>query len=87
MSPVRYRSEILLQLAEYGVFPRPHTRPALVQEYLKALYTMEVRFLRADQEQRQRRGEKVNLRDYAARVVALREKYAILSLPLELWTS
>ena len=87
MTPVRYRSEILSQLAEYGVFPRPHTPPALVQEYLKALYTMEVRFLRADQEQRQRSGEKSNLRDYAARVVALREKYAILSLPLELWTS
>lgn len=82
-----YRPQILIQLVEYGVFPRKHTDPALVRDHLKALYTMEVRILRAAQESRERSGDRASRREYAASIVALREKYAILSLPLALWTS
>ncbi len=31
----RYKPEVLAELAGYGVFPRPHTRPELVIEDFK----------------------------------------------------
>jgi hypothetical protein len=46
---------------------------------------MEVRFLRSDQRRRESEGDLESRRSYSGRVVALREQYAILALPVELW--
>ena len=57
----------------------------MVRDYLKALYTMEVRFLKSDQRRRESEGDLESRKSYAGRVVTLREQYAILALPVELW--
>lgn len=85
--PPRYiwRPEVLGRLEEFGLRPLPQSDPVMVRDYLKALYTMEVRFLKSDQRRREREGDLESRKSYSGRVVALREQYAILSLPVELW--
>lgn len=85
MTAWRYRPEVLARLAELAVFPRPHTRPTVARDYLKALYTMEIRTMRVAQQKRERADERASRASYAVAVIALREKYAILSVPVELW--
>lgn len=85
MSAWRYRPEILAQLAEFAIFPREATDPVLVRDYLKALYTMEIRTMRVAQQERERAGDRASRRSYAESVVRLRDKYAILSVPVEFW--
>ena len=80
-----WQPEVLGRLEEFGLRPLPHSDPVMVRDYLKALYTMEVRFLRSDQRQREREGDLESRKSYSGRVIALREQYAILSLPVELW--
>jgi hypothetical protein len=81
VAPFRYRPDVLSTLLTHGVRPTPHTPPALVRSYLNDLYRLELRRLRA----RLLQGE-FHRRDYASRVVALRRRYPLLSLPVEVWT-
>ncbi len=77
-----YRSDVLAALLALGVQPRAATPPARVREFVNDLYTWELRRLR----QRLLAGG-VPKRDYAGRVEALRrERYWMLSLPLDAWT-
>lgn len=85
MSLFAWRPEALTRLDEFGIRPRSHTDPVIARDFLKALYTMEVRFLKVEQQRRERAGDIASRRTYADRVVALRERYAILALPIELW--
>jgi hypothetical protein len=79
--PLRYRADVLMALLELGVSPREATSPARVREFVNDLYTWELRRLRA----RLLRGE-FPKREYAGRVEALRrERYWVLSLPIEQW--
>lgn len=82
----RYRDEILARLHDLAVFPTPGTDPVIVRDYLKALYTMEIRTLRVDQQRRIRAGERMEPKAYARQVIELRERYDILSIPVEWWT-
>ena len=76
-----YRSDVLAALAAHGVRPHAGTPPALVREFLNDLYRYELRVLR----DRLLRGEfaKATL---AGRVVQLRRRYPLLSVPVERWT-
>jgi hypothetical protein len=71
----RYRADVLERLATHGLRPRPTTRPELVREVVNDLYCYELRVLRG----RLLRGE-FPKDTYAARVVALRQKYSVLAL-------
>ncbi len=75
-----YRPGVLDQLLMHGVRPRADTRPEQVRAFLNDLYRYELRQLRG----RLLAGE-VAKRDYAAHVIRLRERYALLSLPVRLW--
>ena len=76
-----YQPEILAQLLEHGVRPAPGSRPALIFSFLNDLYRYVLRRLK------QRRAEtQIASRDYAARVVALRRRYPLVSVPVRLWT-
>jgi hypothetical protein len=76
-----YQPGILTQLLEHGVRPAAGTRPALVFSFLNDLYRYELRRLK------QRRAEKqIASQDYAARVVALRHRYPLVSVPVRFWT-
>ena len=71
----RYKPEVLTELAGYGVFPKPDTRPELVIEFMRDLYRMELRRLR-DQLVR----GAFPKASYYGRVVAMRRKYPVVSL-------
>ncbi len=75
MVTYRYKPAVLAELAGYGVFPRPHTRPELVLDFMRDLYRLELRRLR----DRLLRKE-IAKAGYADHVLALRRKYPVVSL-------
>jgi hypothetical protein len=77
----RYRAEILDELARHGLNPRPETSPRILRDAINDLYRHEIRLLR----DRCRRGE-FPTRELSSRVVELRKRYMLLSIPIEHWT-
>jgi hypothetical protein len=75
-----YPSELLQPLAALGFAPTAQTPPAFARDAVDDLYKYELRRLR----DRLRAGE-VDRSDYLARVIALRKKYWVLTLPLQAW--
>lgn len=76
---MRLRSTVAAELTAHGLALQGS--PAELRERLNDVYLEEVRRLK----QRQRSGE-IPLREYAAHVDALKRRYPLLGLPLELWT-
>lgn len=81
MAGNRYRRDVLNELLRHGVRPVDATPPELVKSFLSDLYRYEIRKLRG----RLLRGE-FPKSSYASRVIALRERYPLLSLDVRLWT-
>ena len=75
-----YRPEVLEQLAGHGIRPKPSTPPDIIRDYLGDLYRYEIRRLK----RRLLRGE-FPKHEYLSRVVHLRLKYPLLSIPTHLW--
>ena len=82
----RYRQDILDRLAKFAIFPRPHTDPVMIRDFVKALHTMEIRTMRVEQQRRERAGDTSGRKEYREKVVRLREKYEVLSIPVQWWT-
>jgi hypothetical protein len=78
--PFRYHTEILDALASHGLVPRADTPPGRLRDAVRDLYRYEIKRLRASL-----LAGTIPKRDYAAHVVALRRKYPVLSVPVELW--
>jgi hypothetical protein len=76
-----YRVEVLEELARHGIRPRPDTAPALINEFLNDLYRFEIRRLK----RRLLAGE-FPQSDYAGKVVELRRRYMLISVPVRFWT-
>ena len=76
----RYRPDVLEALARHGLQPAASTTPQQLRDAVRDLYRFEIKRLR---------GELLAGRfpksEYAARVVNLRERYPLLSLPLDFW--
>ena len=77
----RYRPDVLEELARHGLAPGPDTPAARLREQINDLYRIEIRALR----DRCRAGE-FAIRDLPIRVVELRKRYLLLSIPMEQWT-
>jgi len=77
---VAYPPEFIESLAGLGLAPRADTPPELVRDALNDLYRYELRRLR----DRHRMGE-VPKPQFLERVVLLRKKYWLLTLPLPGW--
>jgi len=75
-----YRTDVLEALVRHGVRPTAHTPPDVIHEFVSDLYRHELRLLR----ERLRRNE-FPRREYFDRVVELRKRYAIISMPLSDW--
>ncbi len=75
-----YPPEFLDALAALGLAPRPDTPPAFVRAAVNELYKFELRRLRV----RYLRGE-VAKSEFAGRVIALRKKYWVLTVPAAAW--
>lgn len=78
--PGIFRPEVLDELARHGLAPKPGTTPARLREQINDLYRHEIRSLR----DRCRAGE-FTTRELPGRVVDLRKRYALLSIPTERW--
>jgi hypothetical protein len=76
----RYRQDVLDALWRYGVQPTSTTRPELVHEFVNDLYRFELRRLRDRLVRRE-----ISKTGYADRVVALRQKYPLISLKPSQW--
>ena len=76
----KYRETVLNELARHGVIPGEGTPPELIHEFVNDLYLFEIRSLRNDLLEGRVRKE-----DYANRVLMLRNRYPILSLPVRFW--
>ena len=74
------RPRVLQALRDHGVEPADGETPEALRERLNDVYLGEVRRLK----QRQTSGE-IPLREYAAHVEALRERFTLLGLPLAHW--
>ncbi len=79
--PYRYRQDILDELLHHGIRPRDTTPPHLVKEFVNDLYRYELRRLRARLVRRE-----FPKSEYSERVIDLRRRYVLLSVPLPLWT-
>ena len=75
-----YHPRILEELAGFGLRPRSSTPPSFAKEFVNDLYRHELRRLR-----RRLRSREIPGDGYADRVVALRKKYFLLSIRLDLW--
>ena len=83
MSPIfNYNRRVLEALAAHGLVPRPDTPPHMLRDAVRDLYRFEIRRLRSSL-----LAGHIAKRDYASHVVMLRQKYPLLSLPLDLWAS
>jgi len=74
------KPEVLEALAEHGLSPGGDTPVARLREQINDLYRVEIRRLR----DRCRAGE-FPMSELAPRVVALRKRYVLLSIPVENW--
>jgi hypothetical protein len=77
---MRFRPEILDELARHGLKPGSETSPAILRDQINDLYRYEIRQLR----DRCRAGE-FPVSDLPKHVVALRRRYVLLSIPVECW--
>ena len=76
------KPEVLDALAGHGLRPGADTPLALLRAQLNDLYRHEIRQLR----DRCRAGE-FTTRELPARVVELRKRYVLLSIPVERWAT
>lgn len=76
----RYRADVIEELWRHGVYASARTPPGLVRDFVRELYRFEIRQLR----ERLLRGE-FPRHEYADRVVALRNKYPVLSMSALEW--
>ena len=80
-STYTYRVEVLEELGRHGLHPRSDTPPQQLRDAIRELYKHEIKVLKAKLLAREfAKGE------YAGRVIELRKRYLLLSIPMELWT-
>ncbi len=75
-----YTPEVLEELALHGLRPRPDTPPQTLRDALRDLYKYEIKVLK----RRLLRNE-FPKEQYAGRVIDLRRRYPLLSVPMEYW--
>lgn len=81
----RYRPEVLEELERLGVRPTPGTDPRKIYDFLKALYSFEIREMRAKRTELERVLGPQPLDDYRRRLHQLKAKYPLLEMPGLYW--
>ena len=80
MSHYVYRDDVMRALEQYGVRPTAATPPELARGFVRDLYCYQLRELR-DRMLKQ----EFPKNEYSDRVIALRDRYAVLSLVARMW--
>ena len=78
---MRYKPDVLDELARHGLAPGAGTPAELLRDQIHDLYIIEIRKLR----DRCRAGD-FPPRELAGHVVELRKRYLLLSIPTHQWT-
>jgi hypothetical protein len=76
-----YTPEVLEELALHGLRPGPDTPPELLRDAMRDLYKYEIKILRSMLLARRFQKD-----EYAGKVIELRRRYPLLSVPTVLWT-
>ena len=76
-----YKVHVLEALAQHGLVPKPTTSPERLRESLNDLYRYELRRLRDRLVKRE-----FPRSEYSMRVIALRKRYPLMSVPPQFWT-
>lgn len=76
----KYRADVLEALLGHGVAPSAATPPGLVRDFVSDLYRFEIRCLK-----RRLMAGDFPRNEYAARVIALRNRYRVLSMRASDW--
>lgn len=74
------KPEVIEELARHGLRPGPDTPLSLLREQINDLYRVEIRTLRD-----QCRAGEFPTTELAPRVVELRKRYMLLSIPMDRW--
>ena len=75
-----YTPEVQEELVRHGLRPGPDTPPQLLRDAIRALYKYEIKVLK-----RRLLAAEFPKGEYAGRVIDLRRRYPLLSVPLDLW--
>jgi hypothetical protein len=75
-----YHQQILDELARHGLRPLPTSAPGRLRDAVRDLYKYEIRALRDAYV-----AGRFPKPEFAGRVVELRKRYWLLSIPTELW--
>lgn len=81
----RYPPQVLAALEHHGLRPRPTDDPRDVYELLKAIYTFEIRGLRADFREKERVLGPQPREDLRRDLERLKDRYPILKVPPHRW--
>ena len=81
MTSFRYRPEVIDALARHGLAPRADTSPQMLRDAINDLYRFEIRRLRQQLLRKQFPKE-----EYVPKVIELRGKYMLLSMPVDEWS-
>ena len=76
----QYHQRVLDELARHGLNPARHTPPERLRDAVRDLYKYEIRRLRSEL-----LAGRIRKPDYAGHVIALRQRYWLLSIPTQLW--
>lgn len=76
----RFSPQVLAELARHGLRPLDTTTAEQLRDAVRDLYRFEIRRLRSEL-----LAGRIRKPDYAGRVIELRGRYPLLSLPTDLW--
>ena len=76
-----YEPAVLDGLAGHGLKPLSRTSPQFLRDAVRELYRYEIKALRSAL-----LAGRIPKAEYANHVIALRKRYWLLSVPLQLWT-
>jgi hypothetical protein len=76
----QYHQRVLDELARHGLNPGRDTPPDMLRDAVRDLYKYEIRRLRSEL-----LAGRIRKPDYAGHVIALRQRYWLLSIPTQLW--
>jgi len=83
--PYRYRPEILAALERHGLRPTPETDPHAVYDLLKAIYTFEIRGMKARRKEAEAVLGPQPLDAYRRQLQRLKARYPVLQIPAHHW--
>jgi hypothetical protein len=78
----QYHANVLDALARHGLKPLRDTPPGTLRDAVLDLYKYEIRRLRHEL-----LAGRIRKSDYAGHIVQLRNRYWLLSLPVQFWSS